>query len=169
MGEGTDNRWKVVGLEKVQADQNREWLLLALWTKRDRLSDARVLIFLLKQCFQSFVIWYLLCRVFLCTLLITRNKHVYSKVDGDLLLNESSCNPVRCMEDPLQILSSLCNCVRTFSKSMHFYHLHCIDQHFLNHFLPWLMIQSALHYSAYNLKSSFYTACLGICCLGRDY
>lgn len=68
-GGGVGDRWKVVGLEAVQADQNRECLLLALWTKGDRLSDARVLISL-KQRFQSFVIWYLLCRVFLCTLLI---------------------------------------------------------------------------------------------------
>lgn len=92
--------------EKVQADQNTEWFLLALGTKGDRLSDARVLISLLKPPFQCFVIWYLLHRVFLCTLLITKT-YRYSKVDGDLPLNESSCNLVPCVEDPEEIPSFL--------------------------------------------------------------
>lgn len=97
--------------------------LLALGTEGDRPSGARILISVPEEPFQAFLIWYILCRVFSCTL-VTRNKYINCKVDGELGLHESSCSLMCCVGDPPRILSSLWNCAHIFFQSVWF--LSCV-------------------------------------------
>lgn len=98
----------------------------------------------------SLIIWYFLCRVFMCTLLIVRNKYIYISRWMGIFRWVSSCNPPQCVEDPPQISFFLWNCVCTFSENTHFYHLHCIDQHFPNHFFS--LIENAESFTLFCLR-----------------
>lgn len=156
---------EVAWLEKVQADQNREWLLLARWTQGDRPSAARVLVSL-KQPFQASVIWYHY-RVILCTLLATRNKYTYSRVAGDRPLMRAVA--IRCAvwktQHRCHLFMKLCS--------------HILQKYaFLSFALYWSALpepfsslikdaESLLFYLRF--QELIYTDCLGICFLGRIY